>query len=887
MRNWHRIAALIVLILVGVPAFARVSDPDGDADLPCVDITFLDVRADTQDLVVTLWMSQRPFPPGYLVKDLNAEFTRLCPLGSYSLGIDQDGDGRMDVLATTMLDRHGVPRTSGPEGLVVEVSIRQGRVSWTIPIASLRLPTLPREVRLQAGATLLSTGSPAEPRTPATIADTCPEVPQAFTIGPESVVLIDGQGGEVRIDDPSSPAFGSILSIPEGALSEPVGIWLAESADRPDFPDGSEPAFTVQAGPDGTRMSRAASLEIPVPQLVAPTEVPPSWKALGYLGRWTSIDNSDKKSLGTSVTLWALRTAIQYANYRQHVEQTGFPDPPALQEPIILLVHGWQAFRVEPPDLCAIGGDDTWGSLPALLASEGFRVWTSYYDSGQDINRAATEIGRQIVDLLQRTNDEDATVRIVAHSQGGIVARTYLRQMAQAGLTIPVEAVLTAGTPHHGANFAGLGGIACEAARQMRVCDEFHKWPNGLNGASDPSLSCAGPRDYEFLAAELDQVVDRDSALAMRCEDAAAAFGFGRYESGSRPMCADRYWKAEMPDGTWQHHASCYDYINNDLITESPEPAFSGPIPYGFDDQSTRMVIAGTYHTSLGFGQGIVDVRDQTHPSWETLLGFARRNCSSTADRRFELFRETKISWTEARDRCREGGGHLATVSSVEENTAIVSLLDGVLGVWLGGTNTGGTWAWITGEPFDYTNWDPGEPNNATGDEHYLQIWSPEYDAVKAGKWNDNALVSRHVDGYVCEFDYRVVYSPSITWEAADLSCRTTGGHLATITSSAENMLVTSVMRGFSTWIGGYKDLDGTWNWVTGEPFGCVNCFTNWHPGEPNNYGGRENFLELGGGLSYPEGFWNDNESPSRNVHGYVCEYEDLAPDNGQVALTN
>lgn len=257
----------------------------------------------------------------------------------------------------------------------------------------------------------------------------------------------------------------------------------------------------------------------------------------------------------------------------------------------------------------------------------------------------------------------------------------------------------------------------------------------------------------------------------------------------------------------------------------------------------------------------------------------ARQVVPLTAER-YTLVRQPAVSWSEARDACRISGGHLATIHSEAESARVQSLLGGVLGAWLGGTNLDGEWRWITGEPFDYTNWDPGEPNNATGDEHYLQIWSPDYDPAKAGTWNDNALVSRHVDGYICEYEYRVFYSLSITWEAADLACRVTGGHLATLTSGAENALVTGMLRGFSAWIGGYKDrggfwdLGGTWRWVTGEPFDCETCYTNWYPGEPNNYGGRENFLEIGGGLSYPESFWNDNESPSRNVHGFVCEYE-------------
>ena len=48
---------------------------------------------------------------------------------------------------------------------------------------------------------------------------------------------------------------------------------------------------------------------------------------------------------------------------------------------------------------------------------------------------------------------------------------------------------------------------------------------------------------------------------------------------------------------------------------------------------------------------------------------------------------------------------------------------------WLGGfqdltspnySEPSGGWTWVTGEPWSYTNWFPGEPNNTGGGEDYL-----------------------------------------------------------------------------------------------------------------------------------------------------------------------
>ena len=63
-------------------------------------------------------------------------------------------------------------------------------------------------------------------------------------------------------------------------------------------------------------------------------------------------------------------------------------------------------------------------------------------------------------------------------------------------------------------------------------------------------------------------------------------------------------------------------------------------------------------------------------------------------------------------------------------------------------------------------------------------------------------------------------------------------GHLATITSQAENDFVASMPGGYvgSYWLGGYQpggsgEPDGNWQWVTGEAWG----FTAWGPGQPDN----------------------------------------------------
>lgn len=105
-------------------------------------------------------------------------------------------------------------------------------------------------------------------------------------------------------------------------------------------------------------------------------------------------------------------------------------------------------------------------------------------------------------------------------------------------------------------------------------------------------------------------------------------------------------------------------------------------------------------------------------------------------------------NWTTARSNCVAMGGHLVTVTSSGENSFLFGLWPSG---WIGLTDevTEGTWKWVTGETFSYTNWNSGEPNNSNN-EDYIQF-------VSGGRWND--LNNSSSLAYVIEFDYIVTTS--------------------------------------------------------------------------------------------------------------------------------
>ncbi|MBI5578781.1 MAG: PEP-CTERM sorting domain-containing protein [Deltaproteobacteria bacterium] len=138
------------------------------------------------------------------------------------------------------------------------------------------------------------------------------------------------------------------------------------------------------------------------------------------------------------------------------------------------------------------------------------------------------------------------------------------------------------------------------------------------------------------------------------------------------------------------------------------------------------------------------------------------------------------ITWNDAKTFAENStylgmNGHLATVTSVNENSFIVNNLGGPSAVnrfLLGGfqpagsPEPGGNWQWVTGETWSFTNWDPSEPNNAYsgGAIFNSQATSTSEEVLhfyhNAGQWNDVPLMSGW-GGLIVEYEPSPVPLPS------------------------------------------------------------------------------------------------------------------------------
>lgn len=107
------------------------------------------------------------------------------------------------------------------------------------------------------------------------------------------------------------------------------------------------------------------------------------------------------------------------------------------------------------------------------------------------------------------------------------------------------------------------------------------------------------------------------------------------------------------------------------------------------------------------------------------------------------------ITWTDAANLVQEEGNgwYLATITSQAENDFIYSLVSedskywncclsgNSSGPWLGGEYVGpgvGDYAWVTGEPFVFTNWAPREP---FGNGQRISLFG--YQTLMGAGWND------------------------------------------------------------------------------------------------------------------------------------------------------
>ncbi|XP_069561856.1 ladderlectin-like [Brachyistius frenatus] len=102
------------------------------------------------------------------------------------------------------------------------------------------------------------------------------------------------------------------------------------------------------------------------------------------------------------------------------------------------------------------------------------------------------------------------------------------------------------------------------------------------------------------------------------------------------------------------------------------------------------------------------------------------------------------MTWARAEKNCESLGGNLASVHNIMEYHEIQRLIMSgsheYKETWIGGSDAqeNNMWLWSDGQPFYYSNWCSGEPNNGRWSQHCIQV---NYGDMKC--WDDMQCNSR------------------------------------------------------------------------------------------------------------------------------------------------
>lgn len=270
-------------------------------------------------------------------------------------------------------------------------------------------------------------------------------------------------------------------------------------------------------------------------------------------------------------------------------------------------------------------------------------------------------------------------------------------------------------------------------------------------------------------------------------------------------------------------------------------------------------------------------------------------------------------SWQDAENYAQSLNGHLVSIEDMHEDRWLYNNF-GVLGAFWTGFNDiahESRWVWSSGDFITHTNWAPNQPDNTTNedacvmlgpnapypsewadldiDTHFpgvveinfhpdhlldadgdgisnwdeVNLWGTDprdQDSDDDGLSDGQELMSPHpswINNPINNNWYRL--SRPGTWEQAQAEAISVGGQLVTIRSQAENNWLMIYMYQPSCdlhselngpWIGLHDHrIENSFEWISGEAL----SFTNWRPGEPNAFGGDEDFVHL-----TAVGEWND-----------------------------
>lgn len=210
------------------------------------------------------------------------------------------------------------------------------------------------------------------------------------------------------------------------------------------------------------------------------------------------------------------------------------------------------------------------------------------------------------------------------------------------------------------------------------------------------------------------------------CDSITKSFKINSGEINVNVKNSIAYLAWDDSDSVNYYDVSIYNAETNELIaTEKTEKC---NIDFSLE--------SGVYYALISSDDGSMNYRKYFYVDLDNLKNITYNN------HKYILF-DYSLNWNDAEQFAESIGGHLAVITSDEEQKAINNLI--IQGnknlYWIGlhDCDINGSYNWVTDNELNYTNWANGEPNNdgASSNEIYVQIYGKKIGNNPIGAWNN------------------------------------------------------------------------------------------------------------------------------------------------------
>lgn len=245
----------------------------------------------------------------------------------------------------------------------------------------------------------------------------------------------------------------------------------------------------------------------------------------------------------------------------------------------------------------------------------------------------------------------------------------------------------------------------------------------------------------------------------------------------------------------------------------------------------------------------------------------------------FTVSPNTVPSYAAAAAYCEQQGQTLARIFSAQQQVAAASVCGNRVCYIDLAEHSGrdGDWQWSDGTAPTYTNWSLGEPNNYQGVPEKYAVTN--HGGNPARGWDDYPDVSSNYA--LCSFagdapltsalastvtsskEFTVSQNTMSSYSAAATYCLQQGQTLARMYSAEQAAIAADTCGPRVCYIdlAEHSGRDGDWKWSDGT----TPTYTNWAPGEPNNYRGVAEKYAVTNHGGNPARGWDDYPDVSTN----------------------